>query len=103
MEQYITYTARKKPASSASAVHAQAPAIAHLQAPALALAPSLISIHRTAKVINRKPAKIANHNQATAVVATNIKPYISSNYIINYAKDRMQSGHDCIPFLLRDP
>jgi hypothetical protein len=89
VEQYITYTARKKPASSASAVHAQAPAIAHLQAPALALAQSLISIHRTAKVINRR--------MATAVAETNKQPYISSNYIINYAK-RMQSL-DCILFL----
>lgn len=80
MEQYITYTARKKPASSASAVHAQAPAIAHLQAPALVLAQSQATAH--------KPAKITNRKTATAVAETNNKPYISSNYIINYAKRR---------------
>ena len=101
MEQYITYTARKKPASSASAVHAQAPAIAHLQAPALVPAPSQATAHKPARITNRKTAtaKAQHRKSATAVAETNNKPYISSNYIINYAKDRMQSAHDCILFL----
>ena len=99
MEQYITYTARKKPASSASAVHAQAPATAHLQAPVLVLAPSQVTAHKTARITNRKTATVkAQHRKsATAVAETNKQPYISSNYIINYAK-RMQSL-DCISFL----
>ena len=93
MEQYITYTARKKPASSASAVHAQAPATAHLQAPALVPAQSQATAHGTARITNRKTA--------IAVAETNKQPYISSNYIINYAKDRMQSAHDCILLFAR--
>ena len=111
MEQYITYTARKKPALSASAVRAQAPAIAHLQAPALVLAQSQATAHKTARITNRKtatvkaqhrkPARITNRKTATAVAETNNKPYISSNYIINYAKDRMQSAHDCILLFAR--
>ena len=104
MEQYITYTSRKKPASSASAVHAQAPAIAHLQAPALVLAQSQATAHKPAKITNRKTATVkAQHRKtATAVAETNNKPYISSNYIINYAKRRGCNQLTIASFFLRE-